>query len=158
MFSLFHNGFVNPHQIPEQYRFMSQTVQKKKHKNKKSKQKSGDIPLHDSHIDSNSEMVSGREHEKKHKKQRRHDEEKERRKKKKDKKKKKQRHSPEPTNSSMVMTNDGALSGGSANSPMLSSGSLTSLLNSSNGLSGALSSGINPSTNALNGSLGGRPL
>lgn len=82
-------------QIPEAYRFMSQTVPKRK--NKQSKQKVGETPVHgnDVHSPPANEIMATRDHEKKHKKQRKHDEEKERRKKKKDKKKKKQRHSPD---------------------------------------------------------------
>lgn len=107
--------------VPDQYRFMSQTVQRKKHKHKKSHKNrsgpngSGDSPIggpndhHSSHLlsDSNinsdllSSLSSNRDrdsHEmmmKKHKKQRRHDDEKEQRRKKKKDKKKKKRHSPD---------------------------------------------------------------
>jgi mediator of RNA polymerase II transcription subunit 19 len=81
--------------LPEQYRFMSQTVQRKKHKHKKNKQKSGDTPSHESHSESADVIQS---HEKKHKKQKRHDDEKERKKKKKEKKKKKQKHIPDGVN------------------------------------------------------------
>ncbi|KAF7489947.1 Mediator of RNA polymerase II transcription subunit 19 [Sarcoptes scabiei] len=82
--------------VPNQYRFMSQAVPRKKHKHKKSKTKGlgGDSPINEMHAEINNEMILSREHEKKHKKQKRHDDEKERRKKKKDKKKKK-RHSPD---------------------------------------------------------------
>jgi len=78
--------------LPEQYRLMSQSVQRKKHKHKKNKQKSGETPSHESHSET-ADMIQS--HEKKHKKQKRHDEDKERKKKKKDKKKKKQKHIPE---------------------------------------------------------------
>jgi len=80
--------------LPEQYRnlIMNQSTQRKKHKHKKNKQKSGETPSHDPHSEVMDVMQS---HEKKHKKQKRHDDDKERKKKKKDKKKKKQKHSPE---------------------------------------------------------------
>ncbi|CAG2170072.1 unnamed protein product [Oppiella nova] len=90
--------------LPEQYRFMSQTVQRKRHKHKKNKQKSGETPSYDSH----SEVSEVASHEKKHKKQKRHDEEKERKKKKKDKKKKKQKHIPDGTGAAPPMGSSGA--------------------------------------------------
>ncbi|XP_027197351.1 mediator complex subunit 19 [Dermatophagoides pteronyssinus] len=126
--------------VPDQYRFMSQTVQRKKHKHKKShKNRSGpngpcDSPIggpndhHSSHLlsDSNinsdllSSLSSNRDsHEmmmKKHKKQKRHDDEKEQRRKKKKDKKKKKRHSPDSPpydpNTSLLPIDD---------SPMMSS-------------------------------------
>lgn len=125
---------------------MNQTIQRKKHKHKKNKQKSGDTPQHESHNDSNSDLLSSREHEKKHKKQKRHDDDKERRKKKKDKKKKKQRHSPDPH---MVLGTDG---------PMSNSSTVTGSSSLNNGLSSMNQLTQNTSTNGLNGSIGGRPL
>ncbi|XP_054168274.1 mediator of RNA polymerase II transcription subunit 19-like [Oppia nitens] len=78
--------------LPEQYRLMNQSVQRKKHKHKKNKQRSGETPAYDSHSEI-SDVVQT--HEKKHKKEKRREEKEERKKKKKDKKKKKQKHSPE---------------------------------------------------------------
>lgn len=80
---------------------------KKKHKQKKSKHRSGDVPAFEgqSEIASTSTDAQNAAHEKKHKKQRKHDEEKERKKKKKEKKKKKQKHSPEPSSNSAITGN-----------------------------------------------------
>jgi len=74
--------------LPEQYRFMSQLTQRKKHKHKKNKQKSGETPSHESQSES-LDAVNSNVHEKKHKKQKRHDDDKERKKKKKKKKEEK---------------------------------------------------------------------
>jgi mediator of RNA polymerase II transcription subunit 19 len=84
---------------------MNQPFMKKKHKQKKSKHRSGEVPVFEGGP-SESVGTSGDSqsaaHEKKHKKQRKHDEEKERKKKKKEKKKKKQKHSPEPSSAAPV--------------------------------------------------------
>ncbi|XP_074597528.1 mediator complex subunit 19 [Brevipalpus obovatus] len=85
--------------IPEQYRFMSQPIVKKKHKSKKSKNKMDETPNRQSQLEI-FETNSSSGHEKKHKKQRKHEDEKERKKKKKDKKKKR-KHSPESGNASV---------------------------------------------------------
>ncbi|CAG5109185.1 Similar to MED19: Mediator of RNA polymerase II transcription subunit 19 (Aedes aegypti) [Cotesia congregata] len=90
------SGFrLHPGPLPEQYRHVNQTPQRKhKNKHKKHKHKPGDVPA--GHEIATTDIAGSDTHEKKHKKQKRHDEEKEARKKrKKEKKRKKQKHSPE---------------------------------------------------------------
>ncbi|KDR09356.1 mediator of RNA polymerase II transcription subunit 19 [Zootermopsis nevadensis] len=86
-------GFrLHPGPLPEQYRCVNQTPQRKhKNKHKKHKHKAGETPSQETQVTE----VGQDTHEKKHKKQKRHDEEKERKKRKKEKKRKKQKHSPE---------------------------------------------------------------
>ncbi|XP_074101987.1 mediator complex subunit 19 [Cotesia typhae] len=90
------SGFrLHPGPLPEQYRHVNQTPQRKhKNKHKKHKHKPGDVPA--GQEIATTDIAGSDTHEKKHKKQKRHDEEKEARKKrKKEKKRKKQKHSPE---------------------------------------------------------------
>jgi len=90
-------GFrLHPGPLPEQFRSMYLSPQKKKHKHKKHKHKAGETPSHQE--SSAAELAAAAE--KKHKKQKRHEDDKERKKRKKEKKKKKQKHSPEHPSSS----------------------------------------------------------